>query len=96
MVRKPNLALPPVHDIKNMWDYRFRKVLGTNVHEKCSNESLSQGQFLSYERPNMVYYTTSPQETPLKAPKLPNSYFKVARIKILSASISVPAKQHLI
>ena len=44
----------------------------------------------------MIYYTTSPQETSLKAPKLPDSYFNIARVKTLSASISVPSKQHII
>ena len=44
----------------------------------------------------MVYYTTSPQETPLKAPKLQDSYFNIARHKTLAASISIPAQQHLI
>ena len=44
----------------------------------------------------MTYYTTSPQKNSLKAPKLSDSYFNVARVKTLSAFISVPAKQHLI
>ena len=44
----------------------------------------------------MIYYTTSPQNTPLKAPKLPDSYFNIAKVKSLSASISVPSKQHII
>ena len=44
----------------------------------------------------MIYNTTSPQGTPLKAPKLTDSYFNIARVKTLLASISVPAKQHLI
>ena len=43
----------------------------------------------------MISYTTS-QDTPWKAPKLPDSYFNIARVKSLSASISVPSKQHLI
>ena len=43
----------------------------------------------------MIYYTTSPRENPLKAPKLSDSYFNIARVKT-SASISVPAKQHII
>ena len=44
----------------------------------------------------MIYYTTSPQETALKAPKLPDSYFNITRVKTLSPSISVPSKQHII
>ena len=44
----------------------------------------------------MIYYTTSLQATPLEAPKLPDSYFNIARVKTLSASVSVPAKQHII
>ena len=44
----------------------------------------------------MIYYTTSPQETPLKAPNLPDSSFNIARVKTLSPSISVPSKQHII
>ena len=32
----------------------------------------------------------------IKAPKLPDSYFNIARMKTLSASISVPSKQHII
>ena len=44
----------------------------------------------------MIYYTTSPEETPLKAPKLPDSYFNIARVETLSASVSVPSKQHII
>ena len=44
----------------------------------------------------MIYYTTSPQNTPLRAPKLPDSYFNIAKVKSLSASISVPSKQHII
>ena len=94
VVRKQNLALPPVQDIRNMWDYRFRKASGTTLKDK--SESLSQGQFLAFERPDVIYYTTSPQETPLKAPKLPDSYFNIARVKTLPASISVPSKQHII
>ena len=78
-----------------MSDYRFRKASGTNVN-KSSTEYLSRGQFLSHEKPDMVYYTTSPQKTLLKAPKHSDSYFNKARVKTLSASISVPAKQHLI
>ena len=96
VIRKQNLALPPVQDIKNTWDYRFRKASPTTLKDKSSLESLSQGQFLAFERPDMIYYTTSPQENPLKAPKLPDSYFNIARVKTLSASISVPAKQHII
>ena len=96
VVRKQNLALPPVQDIQSMWDYRFRKASGTTVKDKSSPESLSQGQFLAFERPNMIYYTTSPQNTPLKAPKLPDSYFNIARVKSLSNSISVPSKQHIV
>ena len=38
----------------------------------------------------------SPQEMSLKAPKLPDSYFYIARVKTLSASISVHSKQHII
>ena len=68
VVRKQNLALPPVQDIQSMWDYRFRKVSGTTVKDKSSSKSLSQGQFLAFERPDMIYYTTS-QNTPLRAPK---------------------------
>ena len=44
----------------------------------------------------MIYYTISPQDTSLKAPKLPDPYFNIARVKTLSASISVPSKQHII
>ena len=44
----------------------------------------------------MIFYSTSPQETPLKAPKFPDSYFNIARVKTLSSSISVPSKQHII
>ena len=44
----------------------------------------------------MIYYTTSPQNTPLKAPKLPDSYFNIARVKSLSNSISVSSKQHIV
>ena len=44
----------------------------------------------------MVYYTTSPQETTVKEPEIPESYFNIARVRTLSASISMPAKQHLI
>ena len=79
-----------------MWDYRFRKASGTTVKDKSSSESLSQGQFLALERPDMIYYTTSPQNTPLGAPKLPDSYFNIAKVKSLSTSISVPSKQHII
>ena len=96
VVGKQNLALPPVQDIKNMFDYRFRKASGTTLKDKFSPESLSQCQFLAFEGPDMIYYTTSPQENPLKAQKLPDSYFNIARVKTLSASISVPAKQHII
>ena len=32
----------------------------------------------------------------MKAPKLPDSYFNIARVKTLSASISIPSKQHII
>ena len=53
--QKQILALPPVQDIKNMWDHRFRKVSGTNVNDNSNTESLSQGQFLAYERPGMLY-----------------------------------------
>ena len=96
VVRKQNLALPPVQDIQSMWDYRFRKASGTTVKDKSNSESLSQGQFLAFERPDMIYYTTSPQNTPLKAPKLPDSYFNIARVKSLSNSLSVPSKQHIV
>ena len=96
VVRKKNLALPPVQDIQSMWDYRFRKASGTTVKDKSSSESLSQGQFLAFERPDMIYYTTSPQNTPLRAPRLPDSYFNIAKVKSLSASICVPSKQHII
>ena len=44
----------------------------------------------------MIYFATFPQDTLLKAPKLPDSYFNIARVKTLSASISVPSKQHII
>ena len=60
VVRKQNLALPPVQDIQTMWDYRFRKASGTTLKDKASSESLSQGHFLAFERPDMIYYTTSP------------------------------------
>ena len=96
VVRKQNLALPPVQDIKTMWDYRFRKASGTTLKDKSGSESLFQGQFLAFERPDMIHYTTSPQETPLKAPNLQDSYFNIARVKILSSSIAVPLKQHII
>ena len=96
VVRKQNLALPPVQDIKTMWDYRFRKASVTTLKDKTSSESLSQGQCLAFEKPDMIYYTTSPQATPLKAPKLPDSYFSIARVKTLSSSIAVPSKQHII
>ena len=99
VMRKQNLALlseVPVQDIQSMWDYRFRKASGTTVKDKSSSESLSQGQFLAFERPDMIYYTTSPQNTPLRAPKLPDSCFNIARVKSLSASISVLSKQHII
>ena len=96
VVRKQNLALPPVQDIQTMWDYRFRKASGTTLKDKASSESLSQGHFLAFERPDMIYYTTSPQDTSLKAPKLPDSYFNISRVKTLSAFISVPTKQHII
>ena len=96
VVRKQHLALPPVEDIQSMWDYRFRKASGTTVKDKSSSESLSQGQFLAFERPDMIYYTTFLQNTPLKAPKLPDSYFNIARVKSLSNSISVPSKQHIV
>ena len=40
VVRKQNLALPPVQDIKNMWDYKFSKASGTsavlNIHHRVS------------------------------------------------------------
>ena len=39
VVRKQNLALPPVQDIQSMWDYRFRKASGTTVKDKSSSES---------------------------------------------------------
>ena len=96
VVRKQNLALPPVQDIKTMWDYRFRKASGTTLKDKSSAESLSQGHFRAFERPDMIYYTTSPQETLLKAPRLPDSYFNIARVKTLLSSISVPSKQHIV
>ena len=82
VVKKQNLALPPVQDVKNIeivyksltfyvisivkniWDYSFTKALGTTVNDKSGSESLLQGQF--FERPDMVYYTTSPQDDPLK------------------------------
>ena len=79
-----------------MWDYRFRKASGTTMKDKSSSESSSQAQFLAFERPDMINYTTYPQENPLKAPKLPDSYFNIARVKMLSASISVLAKPHII
>ena len=79
-----------------MWEYRFRKASGTTLKDKSSSESLSQGQFLAFERLDMIYYTTSPQETPFKAPKLPDSYFNIDRVKTLSLSIAVPAKQYII
>ena len=96
VVRKQNLALPPVQDIETMWDYRFIKASGTTLKDKSSSESLFQGQFLAFERPDMICYTTSPQETPLNAPKLPDSYFNIARVNPLSASLSVPSKQYII
>ena len=96
VVRKQNLVLPPVQDIKTMWDYRFRKASGTTLKDRSSSESLSQSQFLVFERPDMIYHTTSPQEPPLKAPKFPDSYFNITRVKTLSSSISVPSKQHIV
>ena len=45
VVRKQNLALPPVQDIQTMWEYRFRKDSGTTLKDKASSESLSQGHF---------------------------------------------------
>ena len=42
VVRKQNLALPHVQNIKNMWDYRFRKASRTTLKDKSSTESLSQ------------------------------------------------------
>ena len=67
------------------------------MKDKSSSESLSQAQFFfSFERPDMIYYTTYPQENPLKAPKLQDTYFNIARVKTLSASISVSAKPHII
>ena len=44
----------------------------------------------------MIYYNTSPQNTPLRAPKLPDSYFNISKVKSLSASISVPSKQFIV
>ena len=79
-----------------MWDYRFRKASGTTLKDKASSESLFQGHFLAFERPDMIYNTISPQDTLLKAPKMPDSYFNIARVKTLSASISVPSKQSII
>ena len=35
VVRKQNLALPPVQDIKTMWEYRFRKASGTTLKDKA-------------------------------------------------------------
>ena len=46
VVTKQNLALPPVQDIKTMWDYRFRKALGTTLKDKSSAESLLKVSFL--------------------------------------------------
>ena len=60
VVRKQNLALPSVQDIQTMWEYRFRKASGTTLKDKASSESWSQGHFLVFERPDMIYYTTSP------------------------------------
>ena len=75
-----------------MWEYRFRKASGTTLKDKASSESLSRGHFLAFERPDKIsdkiYYTASPQDTSLKAPRLPDSYFNIARVKTLSASIS--------
>ena len=42
VVRKQNLALPPVQDIQSMWDYRFRKASGTTVKDKSSSESFEE------------------------------------------------------
>ena len=70
VIRKENLSLPPVQDTETMWEYRFRKASGTTLKDKASSESLSQGHFLAFERPDMIYYTTFPQDTSLKAPKL--------------------------
>ena len=96
VIRKQNLTLSPVQDIQTMWEYRFRKASGTTLKDKASSQSSSQGHFLAFERPDMIYYTTSPQDTSLKTPKLPDSYFNIARVKTLSASISVPSKQHIV
>ena len=78
-----------------MWEYRVKKTSSTTLKDKASSESLSQGHFLVFERPDMIYYTTS-QDTALKAPKLPGSYFNIATVKTLSASISLPSNQHII
>ena len=69
---------------------RYQEYVGLQVQQslryKCSTEYPSQGQFLAYEKPKRL----------LKAPELSDSCFNIARVKNLSASISVPAKQHLI
>ena len=59
VVRKQNLALPPVQDIQTMWDYRFRKASGTIWKDKSSSESLLQGQFLAFERPDLLHNFSS-------------------------------------
>ena len=41
VVRKQNLALPPVQDIKTIWDYRFRKTSGSTLKDKISLVSRS-------------------------------------------------------
>ena len=39
-VRRQNLALRPVQNIKNMWDYRFRKTSETSLKDKSNSEYL--------------------------------------------------------
>ena len=92
VVRKQNLALPPVQDIKNMWEFRFKKASGSAQN----TDSLAQSQFLQFERPDMIYYTTSPQEGTNRAPKVPDSFYNISKVKTLSASIQTPVKQHLV
>ena len=42
VVSKQNLTLPPVQDIKNIWDYRFKKASGTSLKDNSGSKSLSQ------------------------------------------------------
>ena len=76
-----------------MWEYRAKKASG-NSSER-STDALPHGSFLPFEKPDMVYYTNSPQETPVCAPKVPDSYFNIAKIKNLPNTIAINSKQVL-